>query len=71
MQRLRENNSEQKFNETLSQQTISRLVEKLCNMKEGQLKDCKRQSMDKLRDWSRIYQKRKAVCYRVLDLNFR
>jgi hypothetical protein len=57
--------------ERLSKETLSKLCERLCKMAEGSLRGLKYCTLEKLRKNHQLFERKKAVCKRVLDANFR
>jgi len=57
--------------ERLSNETMQRLCERLCQAAEGNLKGIKHQCYDSLKKNKLLFDKKKAICRRVLDVNFR
>merc|ERR1712039_936968 len=70
-QALRDNRLRSLMAEKLSNETLQRLCERLCAAAEGRLKGLRHQGLDKLLKNKLWFDKKKAICRRVIDANFR
>jgi hypothetical protein len=59
------------LNEKLSDEMLNRLMERMVKMYEGGMQGIKRQGLTRLQKWVLFGNKKKAICKRILDVNFR
>ena len=71
LQKLRANRLQSLMSEKLSNQTLQRLIERLVSAAEGNLKGLTSQGYILLRKNKILFDKKKAICRRVIDVNFR
>merc|ERR1712151_695094 len=70
-QKLKGNRLAGMLQEKLSQEMLQRLLERLIQGAEGKLHGIKHLYYDKMKANKRLFDKKKAICRRVLDTNFR
>ena len=68
---LKRHNFNQKFEENLSNETKKRLLERLCKGSMGNFQGIKHQGLEKLKSNLRKFYRKRALCLKLCDINFR
>merc|ERR1712226_40596 len=71
LNKLRGHNLNAKLNERLSEETKQRLMERLCKGAEGSLRGLKRIGYEKMVNNKKLWEKKKGVCRRICDTEYR